>query len=441
MVHLHFAKASLRQFDEQTQKKKFHFPISLSPDCIEYQPARRPALPAVCQVSKCSAFIPTATKLNEHETRRAVGCEHFTNPVEIAPKNLFGQNTESERASEWGYLHRSCSPMGTYWFFVFSLFCSFFVMGSIILLKSVGPDVRWFDSATGFVRRWRGGAMVCAFSCFQIAYKLVHMEIVSICVLFRCKNCSAAAPKRLNILARAPHISSSIMYLCRRQRWQRGKLKSGEKGQIVRRKNCCRKCSQFAHYVQWCGQYHAAGNVKRNALSQKCETKKISFDSVLFFSFHFFPFFFNFVFWLWRMKDICCRFQVPGCIVFYRTVDFPSQRRPSIVLLHWPMHTQSESRAQKSHQCSLFAYKLVGAEPLITPNDKMMAKIARYASSGCAPETEHGKIRKDNAIEAWSTTWRCSGIGVPKWRRKSHENKESLREPGTGMWGERGSVR
>lgn len=193
--------------------------------------------------------------------------------------------------------------------------------------------------------------------------------------------------------------------------------------------------------VQWCGQYHAAGNAERtNALRQKCE-KKISFDSV--FSPHiscFAPF--SISFFLASTNG-----KIYMVALVYRTVDFPwrAQRRPIDTLssAFANAHPRGErTRDRETDTAPGFAYKLVGVEPLITPNDKMMAKIAPVCELQRKEKTSNEKIEqimqskldqeREDALASWN-----GGGNTMKIRMVRDRNSERARErdgKGNAKW-------
>lgn len=271
------------------------------------------------------------------------GCRLWAlhNPVEIAPKNLFGKYTNDpatrSRSLPWEHIDFSS------FLFLVSIFF-FVVMGSIILLKSVGTDVRWLDST------WRGRWCALCFPVFFFFFiklhKLVHMEIVSICAFYCCSSLETTT------YSRREHISSSVMYLCRcRRRQRREREKKTRHGQ----KNCCRKCSQFGHYV-CSGVGNTMQLVMRSAQMHWDKNAKKSHSIPFFSSAHFeFCSFFNFVFLASTNGKIDMLHYFIAQWIFHGAHN----GAPSICyLVHSPMHTHAATERETERRIYSAGFRL-----------------------------------------------------------------------------------
>lgn len=127
-----FVKAvSIDEPTKRTGKKNFYFSISFG---------RMHRLAARLPVKFQSVRRPP----NERGFV-AVGFVHFTIQSKLRQKNLFGNYANDptrSRSLPWEHID--------FLSFLFLVPAFFFLMGSIILLKSDGTDVRWLDST------WRG---------------------------------------------------------------------------------------------------------------------------------------------------------------------------------------------------------------------------------------------------------------------------------------------
>lgn len=165
-----------RRADEHAKKKVLFLYLFRSTASQSRHPARS---------ARAVTFQSVRIYSDGHRTNEIRSCRlgALHNPVGITPENLFW--TKCTHTS-----NAICCQGSTYWFFAFSLFTLFSVMGSIILLKSVGTDVRWLG-----VGRWCAAAAASIIFFSNCTNLCIWKSFPFVCIL-DAKNQTAARQPR-----------------------------------------------------------------------------------------------------------------------------------------------------------------------------------------------------------------------------------------------------